>query len=201
MFSSIRLIIAFLFLGCSIAVINKSKVIRKRFLYIAFSGISLILFVLSAFLPFENLFITFKSPEEAYAYYCSGESDVELIVEGNNCDFVVSRSNDTNHYLIIPKTSDGWKIGIGANIKRIAQKIENNIIINVYQYKNTDDSFITVLDTNGGEASLSDIYNTEFFPLEVTNESLNKTFVTYYGHISDFNQQYNLTVNDIKIVL
>ncbi len=201
MFNIIRLIIGCIFLVCSIAIIRKSKAIRKRLMYVVFTSISVALISVLAFLPFENLFITFNSPKDAYEYYNFGKSNIELIVKGDDCDFIIDRKNSSDTYLIIPKTTGGWKIGIGSNTKRIVQKFSDGITVYVYQYKNTSDYFITILDTNGGEATISDDYNTKFYSLERNNDSLEKTFVTYYAHISNLNPQYSVTVNGNKIVL
>ena len=130
-----------------------------------------------------------------------GKSNIVLIVEGGDCDFIIDRNNDSDTYLIIPKTAYGWKIGVASNTKRIVQKFSNGIVVYVYQYKNTSDYFITILDTNGGESTVSDEYNTKFFSLERYNDSLGKVFVTYYAHITTLNQQYSVIVNDNKIVL
>lgn len=201
MYNIIRFIIGCIFLVCSITAIKKSKVIRKHILYIVFTSLSVILIVVLAFLPFENLFVTFNSPKAAYEYFNLGKSNIQLIVEGDDCDFIIDRKNDSDTYLIIPKTADGWKIGIGSNTKRIVQKLSNGIVLYVYQYKNTNDYFITILDTNGGESTISDEYNTKFLSLERSNDSLGKTFVTYYAHITNLNPQYSVIVNDNKIVL
>ena len=201
MYNVIRLIIGCIFLLCSIIVMKNFKAISKRVLYIASSGLSVLLIVVLMFLPFENLFLTFGSPKDAYEYSNSGQSNIELIVEGDNCDLIIDRKNNSDAYLIIPKTADGWKIGIGADTKRIAQKISDGIVIYVYQYKDTSDYFITILDTNGGESIVSDEYNTEFLSLERYNDLLEKKFVTYYAHIANLNSQYSVTVNGNKIVL
>ena len=201
MYNIIRFVIGCIFLVCSITAIKKSKLIRKHMLYIVFASLSVLLIVVLAFLPLENLFITFDSPKAAYEYFVLGKSNIELIVEGEDCDFVIDRKNDSDTYLIIPKTADGWKIGIGSNTKRTVQKLSNGIVLYVYQYKNTSDYFITILDTNGGEATVSDEYNTKFFSLERYNDSLGKKFVTYYAHITNLNPQYGVIVNDNKIVL
>ena len=45
---------------------------------------------LLGFFPFENLFVTFDSPKAAYNYYHTSEkSIIDIIVEGDACDFVV----------------------------------------------------------------------------------------------------------------
>lgn len=201
MYNIIRLIIGCIFLVCSVTTIKKSKVIRKHILYVVFTSLSVLLIVMLAFLPFENLFVIFDSPKAAYEYFNLGKSNIELIIEGDDCDFIIDRKNDSDTYLIIPKTADGWKIGIGSNTKRIVQKLSNGIVLYVYQYKNTSDYFMTILDTNGGESTVLDEYNTKFFSLERYNDSLGKTFVTYYAHITNLNPQYSVIVNDNKIVL
>ena len=199
MYNVIRLIIGCIFLVCSITTISKSKANRKHMLYIVFTGLSVLLIVVLIFLPFENLFMTFDSPKAAYEYCNSGKSNIALIVEGDDCDFIIDRKNGSDTYLIIPKTADGWKIGIGSNTRRIVQELSDGIVIYVYQYKNTSEYFITVLDTNGGESTISDEHNTKFLSLERNNDSLGETFVTYYAHITDLKPQYSVIVNDKKI--
>lgn len=201
MYSIIRIFIGCIFLGCATIAIKKAKVIRKSIFYVISIGVSLALVVILTFLPFENLFVTFNSPEAAYEYFSFSKSDVELIVEGNNCDLIIDRKNNTDTYLIIPKTADGWKIGLGSDTKRIVQKISDGIVVYVYQYKSTDDYFITILDTNGGESTVLDEYNTIFLSLKRSNASLEKTFVTYYAHITNLSPRYSVIVNGNKIVL
>ena len=200
MFSIIRLIIGCIFFIASVLVIQ-AKPIRKKIQYVVFALVSVVLMVMLAFFPFENYFVTFHSPTESYEYYNWGKSNIVLVVEGNNCDFIVNREKEQDTYLIIPKTTDGWKIGIGLNTKRIVQKNSNGIIVNIYQYKNTNDYYITVFNTEGGELNVSDSYNTQFYSLEKNNNSLGKKFITYYAHIFDFNPQYNIHVDGNKIML
>ena len=107
MFNMIRFIISCAFFGISIIVIKKSKTLRKRLWYVVSASISAMLITVLAFLPFENLFITFQSPKVAYEYFNFGQSNIELVIPGNACDFVVDCQNDSNTYLIIPKTENG----------------------------------------------------------------------------------------------
>lgn len=201
MYNIIRLLIGVVFLGYSTIIIKKSKVIRKQRLYVVFFCISVVLTSVSALLPFENLFISFDSPKEAYEYYNNGRSNIKLVAEGNNCDFVVDCKNDSDTYLIVPKTADGWKIGIGLNTKRIIKTFCNGISVVVYQYKDTNDFFITVYDLQGKKLNITDDYNTEFFPLERYNDYINETFTIYYAHIGELNSQYSILADGNKILL
>ena len=201
MYGFIRLMIGCVFLAACVAGIKKFAKVRKRWWYIALSGLAAILVVVLQFFPFENLFVTFHSPKAAYEYFCFGKSNIELVVEGAHCDFVVDRKKDADNYLLIPKTADGWKVGIGSDMKWVVHQYFKGTVINVYQYKDTSDYFITILDTNGGESTISDEYNSKFFSLERYNDSLGKNFVTYYASIPNFNSQYSVTVNNTEMVL
>jgi len=181
--------------------IKKSKVIRKRLGYAVSIAISLALFVLLTFFPFENLFVTFSSPKDSYEYYSFRKSNIQLVLEGNNCDFVVDCRDTDDTYLIIPKNADGWKVGIGANTKRISHQIFDGIVIYLYQYGNSNDYFLTIFDTNGGKINLSDDCNTQFYSLEKNNGLLDKTFITYYAHVPNLDPQYYIIANGEKIVV
>lgn len=195
MFVFIRLAISCLFFLCSFIAIKKVRKINKRKLYTFFITIAIVLYFLLSFIPFENLFLTFDSPESAYRYFIPGKSDIELVVDGNNCDLVVDCKNDTSTLLIIPKTENGWKIGTGSNMVRVVQKLSDGISVNIYQYKNSNDYFITVLNVNGGELKISDDYNTVFYSTEKNNTHLEKSYVTYYAHLADFTAKYCIEVN------
>ena len=181
----------------SLLLIRKSQVRHKyRWSIVAFI-VAVIMTTIFAFIPIENAFITFSSPESSYNYNHSG--NVKLIVEGEKTDFVVGAKGDVYIYAIVPKSNNRWKIGIGLDTKRIIQTISDGITIYIYQYKNTNDYFITVLDTKGGLSDITDNHNSEFKYLEKSNSTLSKTFYTYYAYINGFDDQYTLTVNDKSI--
>ena len=157
------------------------------------------LYVALLFLPFENLFVTFNSPEKAYDYYNFGESNVVLLVEGENCDLIVDNDEGTLRNSIIPKTEYGWKIGIGLNHRRVEQKFHDDLFIEVIQYGNTNDFFITIM--NGEKLDILDNYNSEFYHLEYRNDVLDESpFIVYYAHVPDFGPQYRVVVNGMEIV-
>lgn len=201
MYYIIRLIIASIILLCFTIVIKKAKTIMKTKLHIISICITLAFIVLLAHFPFENFFITFNSSKDAYEYVNIGDSNIELVVEGDNCDFVIDCKNDTDRYLIIPKTKNGWKIGIGADTKRIVQKTYNSTVIYVYQYKNTKDYFITVFDANEGALNIIDNCGSEFHSIMKENDYSGETFIIYFAHISSYGSQYNVQVNGTKIEL
>lgn len=181
----------------SFVLIKKSRVIHKRRWSIVALVAAIILTTISALLPIENAFITFSSPESAYRYNNFG--DVKLIVNGGKTDFIVGANGDEDVYAIVPKSNNGWKLGTGVETKRILQTVSDGVVIYVYQYKNTDDYYITVFDTNGGSSDIMDNHDSEFKYLETYNNALNETFYTYYAYIGGFDDQYALTVNGKSI--
>lgn len=201
MFGLIRIGIGCIFFAVAVLTIKRSKTVHKRKKYIISAIVAIVLMTTLAFVPVENLFITFNSPEAVYNYVNFGNSSVKLVVDGNESDLVIGEKADSDIYLIVPKNADGWKIGIPLNTKMITKKVFDDIIICVYQYKNTNDYFISIFDVNGGYLQLSDSYDSDFVCSERINNSLGKTFVTYYSNISEFNSQYWLSINGEKFIL
>lgn len=199
LFIAIRLILgSFVFIAFFI-LIRKSHIIYKKRWYIISLILTITFTAISALIPVENAFITFSTVESSYSYLNSGT--VKLIVDGEKTDFVISQKGDTDIYTIIPKSNDGWKLGVGLDIKKVIQMISDDITINVYQYKNSGDYYIAVLDTKGGELEISDNHNSDFYYLEETNSTLNKIFYTYYAYIDDFSSDYTVTVNGKSIIV
>ena len=199
MFIILRLIIGFIFLLFMVIIIKKIKYKYKFKGYIFSAVLSIILITVIAFLPFENLFITFDSPEAAYNYVNFGKSNIELVVSGKNCDFIIDDKKTSYSYLIVPKCKEGWKIGIGVNTKMIMSKIYNDIVINVFQYKNTNDYFIVLLNTKGESINLKDSNNSVFYSLEKSNEQLNETFITYFINVINLDSEYWLSIDGERI--
>ena len=152
------------------------------------------------FLPFENGFITFDSPEAAYEYCHLGSSDIALVIEGNGCDFIVDCRGDAKEYAMIPKTSVGWKIGVGTDAQIIAQDIFDDVVVYVYRYKESADFFVTVQGINGDDMNVTDVYGSQFHSLETNGVSSERTVICY-AHLSDFGADYRMTVNGTEIKL
>ena len=161
--------------------------------------IALILTTITALIPIENAFITFSSPQSAYYYNNTG--NIKLIVNGTNTDLIVAAKGNTYFYNIVPKSNDGWKLGMGADTKRIVQTISDGISIYIYKYKNSNDYYITILNTKGGQLNISDNCASEFHSINQVNTALNKTLYTYYAYINKYDDQYSLTINSETIKL
>ena len=79
-------------------------VYKRRCSIVAFAA-TVILTTISALIPIENAFVTFSSPKSAYNYNHS--ASVELIVDGNESDFVVGAKGETDVYAIVTSLDKG----------------------------------------------------------------------------------------------
>lgn len=159
--------------------------------------ITLVLTTIVYLFPIENAFMTFSSPQSAYRYNHFGY--VNLVINGKQTDFVVASNGDTDLYTIVPKTKEGWKIGMGSDTRIISQIITDGIVVYVYQYKNSDDYYIIISNTNEGPIKISDSRGSKFISSNKTSSAVNKDYYTYYAYINNFNDMYEVIIDD-KVV-
>ena len=171
---------------------------NSRVLIIILSVIVFVSCLISYFITFENLFITFSSPQKSYKY--SYSNDVDFIVEGIDTDFVVSfEEANKNNFLIIPKNEDGWKIGRGIDTKFIKVKTIDKYLIQVYRYKNSNDYYILVEDSLSKKTlSVSDNRDSDVKCLErkITG---NRMACAYFIYVNILDEDYKLFVDGQSI--
>lgn len=68
------------------------KTNKKRIFYVCFFVITLLIYVLLYYCPIENIFISFKTPEEAFSYI--NNSEIITIIDGNESDLILYKSKD-----------------------------------------------------------------------------------------------------------
>lgn len=177
--------------------LRKSKVRRKKLLFLSCALAALLLQTVLSIFPFENLFYTFPSPQAAYNYAHMTRVEPDLIVEGCECDLIVVQDENGTDMEFIPKTSKGWKIGTGFDSSSKEPIYIDGVLVIVYQFRKTEDFFITVEDMGGGPARVSDIYGTSFVPLEKNywTPFRRDPLIEYYARIPSGISQYSLTVN------
>lgn len=205
MFTLVRTIIAIPIIFLIFFILHKKNIFTKKttpLKVISFLVATELLVVILSFFPFENIFMSFKSPQSVFNYLYRNSLQVTQVVQGEKTDFVVAekRNNrdDEYTYLILPKCNDGWKIGNGAKINIVNKSFSNNILIVVYQYEEENEFFITVFNCDGGCLTIKDSANNKFVSTEQRKEHLEKTFVTYYTCISDCYDDYSMEVEDEK---
>lgn len=199
MFGFIRLLLALLIFAGAFILFGKSGIKRKRAVTIVLACTAVIIVSLSMLIPFENAFFTFQTPESAFQYV-NMKTDVKVTVYGEKSCLVVGEKGKVDQYLIIPKSSDGWKLGRGADTKIIKSEMADSVAVCVYQHKKTGDCYISVFDTEGEPIELHDNYKSVFAYSEET-VSPNKEYGTYYAYISYADGEYQLTVNGRTVTI
>lgn len=197
MFGTIRIILCSILLMICILLLKKKRKLKKKNVIIAIAVIVL-LCTLSGIVPVENYFFTFSTPEKAFNYMYS-EKPV-LVIDGKETSLVVGReATDDYIYLVLPKCSKGWKLGRGIDTKLKEQILNEEMVIALYQYKETEDCYITILDISGKEADIFDSCNSTFVAFDGGGENMNATL--YFSHVSNYDGNYWIKINDEKYVL
>ena len=201
MFSTIRNVLGLIFFVALIFVWRKgsSRFGRKKMVIAAVISVALV--IILAFIPLENTVVTFSTPEEAFGHYYVGDYDNMDIVEGELTTFVVGKKEGVEKFLIIPKTEKGWKVGLGIDIKWVVNSRSDGLVINVFQYKGTDEYFIVIRDLFGTVHEISDAHGSNFIKGKRDDKADNKKLVTYYAYIPYFSDEYTLVVNGTEIIL
>lgn len=199
MFSFIRLMLsAVICFGLYMCGKRFTKFKRRTLVIVSFVLFYLVSTVL-AFVPIEDSFVTFSSPEEAFKYYYPKTLNVVVVAEGEESAYVVGRESNRFTYLTIPKGDDGWKTGLGFYTHMIHNSLENNVCIEIYQHRDSGDYYIKVLDAVNGDAVVSDSCGSEFYCVEDKNEVSSVSF--YVAHIDDFTYDYSVIVNGCQFLI
>lgn len=172
--------------------VRRTSILRKRMICAITATAVLLAVVLSIFIPFENLLFTFSSPESAYRYYHSDVRDIEMVVTGESCDLVIGNQNQKDVLMILPKDDKGWKLASAMDTKLIAHTVSNGTAISVYEFKNSDDYFVTVLSLPGDVHEISDSLGSMFAYRDGTVSG-------YYANIHGWCHDYTLTINDTVV--
>ena len=173
-------------------ILRKTK-LRRRWLGILVCA-SIMLTAGFALTPIEKAILTFSSPEESYQYNNAG--DVLAVVTGVESAFVIGRHGDTDTNVIVPKSGQAWKLGTAIDMRCVYHNATDGVVLSIYQYKNTRDFYLSVFDTNGGAAVVSDNRASQFKAVEKANKVLAKKFYTYYAYLNTYDTAYELTVNN-----
>lgn len=197
LFGIIRFIIMFLIIISGLGLVRRSNVINKRRLNMIIIVLSVILGIISCFIPFENAFITFSSPEKAFKY--SNTNDIYTVVEGSNSALVVSKGSEGIELLIVPKVEDRWKISVGSKTYSLKIDEYNTVVVNVLKNEDTGDCYLSVNDINGDVLDISDSLNSQFYCVSLEYKILDRIYNYYYSYIGSFEGGYEIIVNGQKI--
>lgn len=149
----------------------------------------------------ETLFVTFPSAEEAYKYSYNS-TDVELVVQGSECDLIVDINEaEGNHRLhFVPKTTKGWKTSILSGVEYVVDLFyQDGAAISVIKYRFSEDYFVCVDMIRQGEAVVFDSCGSEFFMVSMEKAGYENGQLSYYARIADISSPYWVEVNGKRI--
>ena len=195
-FIIIRLIILLLVL---FPLLRKERVQKSKNKKTVAIILSAFLLAVSALIPFENLFVTFSTAESSYKYHNQGTP--VTTVDGQDTSLVVGQKGNTYIYNIIPKADNGWKLGMGYNMKNIYQSVDSadKNLINVFQYKNTNEFYFVVTNIEGENLQINDSINSEFVLSETSDKKWSASDCVYYAYVNALGSDYVLSVNGVDI--
>lgn len=194
MFGLIRFAVAAVLYLIAAFLIKKFKPKYDKYLWAGTAIAAVALCLGLSFLPVENAFITFKSPESAYKYMYL--KDTDLVISGKTTDFVVGERSGTNS-TILQKTKTGWKLGRRTDITLVSNTVRNDIVVNVWRYETSYDYFISVtsMDTEHNKLTVKDTLNSEVQSITRDSVSAKDGITTYYLTVNKPDLKYRLTAN------
>ena len=200
MFALIRYAIFFVLLVAFVFCIRKRFPVEKRKkCYCIGACVGAVLLGISMYLPIENLFYSFESPEAVYEYVFGDTKNVRCVIEGKDGALVVTKKQGSvkQETTFIPKGENGWKIGsvFRFNSYICAQKTSEFVVINVWRYNNTSDYYVYVAVSNKASSTVSDSCDSEFVFVE------NEHAIIYYAYIPDYDSEYYVVIDGEKHTL
>lgn len=198
MFGLVRLVIMAVILTCLVLVSKRVGVDKPaRVKRIALSTVlALIVGMLTTVYPIEDAIISFSSPKDVFKYTMRGT--VEHIIDGQSSSMVFGRrSGEKIQYHVIPKSNGKWKIGSITDLKVYHMQIPFPwLSITVERFKNTDDYYITVLDTSSVEKTITDRNGTAYYK---GYQDIESGSCLYHAYVYCFDMDYYILVDGEKI--
>lgn len=184
-YSKIRIAIWAVILFFVITMTIKSKIGKKKKIFLGETLVCIILCSISMLVPIEDLFLNFKSAEDVFSYVNSGK--IERVIEGNDSCLILYRNEkkEETYMAFYPKTSNGYRIGIEfldrENIPVFDQETHN--MFNIVHMLGTEDYYIYM----GGfvpqaDVDISDSENSEF--IKCFEEAFEINRIQYYNYIA-----------------
>ncbi len=183
MFTFIRIILCAIVFGIVFCVLNYFRLNKSRIVMVLFVVFSGLLFIGLCFVPFENLFVTFDSPEKSFSYVTGTDQIIE-VVEGKDTDLVLGSKNGKTQIVIIPKKDNGWGVGLGIQTRKIKSRFKDGIAISVFQYQSSEEYYISVLDAKNGDCNIEDNLSNNYVEIPISNTNM-KTYYAYLPQYSD----------------
>ena len=159
LYSIVRCVFCVLIVIIATVVLLKCRRLRK-------TGIVLlvVLCLVVCSLPFENLFVTFQTPEEVFAYSKSG--DIIQMVENENSSAVIyQKEKDAYSIAFMIKKNNGYQISSFFSTKREVLGSYKSVAILLYNVRGTSDFYLYINGFVEQEITIQDNLGTIVQPI------------------------------------
>lgn len=174
-------------IGLIIFVINLAKIKNVKLKAVK-SVLCVILSLIIINFPFENLFLKFNSPEQAFRYTAT-HCKIIKIVEEKNTALVIYEDNDSEAAALINKCDGKWKAPFWHN-NQILSRLETHEIYLITNEKNSSNFYITITvyaDTKSVSDNMGSVFE---------EYSRNDYYVTYVAYVEGCNENYIINIDD-----
>ena len=160
-----------------------------------------ILCIVTVTMPFENLFVTYSSLEDAFEYSCVG--DIVETADGSESSAVLYEEK-VNVYKVFyaKKRGSGYKLSSSFADKNYAEGrlfVKSlSVYATVYKVRGTSDFYLYVLTASSEKPILSHSLGTELVPIY---ESVGDGYVTTLIAAIEYSEDYRLYVNNSEVEL
>ncbi len=200
MFAILRYIFVGLIAVVLIIVIKKKHIQLKNGVKVILVILLLGLLEISSFIPFENLFVSFPSPEAVFRYTEKGK--IINITEGEKSSLVFFDLGDKKQSItpcetVVLKTDAGYKLGIAFSLTTVFKLEKNHSpFIEILRCRNTDDYYVSVYaEVNGESIDISDSLGSEFNRFFLKTEGFDTTSVWCCAYVKNMGAKYQLTID------
>lgn len=185
MLKMIRYIIAICLLIISIIFFKNRKEKKKKKVLKIIPSIFLSFLII--IMPFENLFLKFQFPEQAFNYSVSN-CNIIKIVQNKLSALVIYEENGYTTATLIKKSNGKWKAPFLPD-DQIQLKLENNEIILITKERKSNNFYI-MISIKYNTKTLSDNYDSSF-ELYFSNKIWN-SFVAY---VENYKSDYIINID------
>ena len=194
---SSRILLFLVFSFAFVRLIQRITIRNKKATLITGVVLCLSICSLTAIFPIENLFVHFKSAEEAFRYSSIGT--IEHVTYGKStCMVTYSNGNSTYNDSIIPLSERGYKLPSYYGVKEISHRTFDNGSFEVLQLTGFDDYYIqgaVILDDD--TIQVFDCNGKEVFTIPAGDGRT----TLFFAYAETYESEYWLSINGEHIVI
>lgn len=182
-----------------IVLIKKRK--QKKSTIIAVLILWAIVSSASALIPVENIFVNFKSPEDAFHYVVSEKYKIYDIVDGrDSCAVIAVSKDDLYTPCFLLKSDDRYKISTILYYEKASWHDVNGNNFTFYHVRGTEDYYIIGrIHQNEDNLTITDNRGSEFEYIATENSNSAYFSTVTYAAVNRIDDDYCMFINGIPV--